>query len=442
MSEAASATIFATTGSSQYTATLNDTGSTSIGTFWFAWVPGEDFLDVSPTNIVSPAGWTAVVTHSGAGDGFAIQWKATSSASDLQSGASLSGFGFTSSETPAQLSGNSPFFSSTPELTSFTYTGAPFSDAGFDFVAALDTSTTQSNGNIAVAANATETVNGNDDHITAGHNANLTIDGNGDTVRARPGASIGLTGTGEGVFGAGFAVSASSGSQLLIGRNGATGVADTVTASNTSIEIAANSNIILNGDDDTVMVRQGSHLDFTGVGLTAHVAANANITINGKGEGGALDTLSGANFGVTVANSANVELDTLGATATLADNVALSLERANNSVHAGNSDTISILWGDSNQVLLGQNDVITDGGSGSTFQAGGNVGATTIKTFGADPGGIVELLNGVGGYQSSSDAFNALASDGAGGLMLSLGANGSIDFAGDTSLSAANFKIG
>ena len=424
MSEAASATILETTGSSQYSATLNDTGSTTIGTFWFGWVPGEDFLNVSPTNIVTPAGWTAVVTHAGAGDGFAIQYKATSSASYLQPGDSLSGFGFTSTETPAQLSGNSPFFPSTPELTSFVYAGAPLSDAGFDFVPAVATSTTQSNASIAVAANATETVNGNDDQITAGHNAHLTVDGVGDTARARPGASIGLTGTGEGVFGAGFTATASSGSDVLIGRNGATGVADTLTASNTTIEIAANSNIILNGDDDTVMMRQGSHLDFTGVGLSGHVAANADITINGKGEGGALDTLSGANFDVTVANSANVELDTLGATATLADNVALSLERA------------------SNTILLGQNDVITDGGSGSTFQAAGDVGATTIKTFGADPGGIVELLNGVGGYQTSSAAFNALTSDGAGGLMLSLGGNGSIDFAGDTSLSPGNFKIG
>src|SRR5450432_3365208 len=101
MSEAASATIsgvLAGNSTYQYSATLNDTGSTTIGTFWFAWVPGEDFLDVSPTNIVTPAGWTALVTHVGAGDGYAIQYKATTAASYLQPGASLSGFGFTSTE--------------------------------------------------------------------------------------------------------------------------------------------------------------------------------------------------------------------------------------------------------------------------------------------------------------------------------------------------------
>jgi len=38
--------------------------------------------------------------------------------------------------------------------------------------------------------------------------------------------------------------------------------------------------------------------------------------------------------------------------------------------------------------------------------------------------------------------YGKLTSDGAGGSMLSLGANGSIDFAGTTNLTAASFKIG
>ena len=138
MSEAASATIsgLLTDGSYQYSATLDDIGTTTIGTFWFAWIPGQDYLDTPPTNIVKPAGWTALITNGGAGDGYAIQFKATSSAFDLQSGHSLSGFGFTSTETPAQLSGNSPFYP-TPETTSFVYSGAPFSTAGFKFTATV-----------------------------------------------------------------------------------------------------------------------------------------------------------------------------------------------------------------------------------------------------------------------------------------------------------------
>ncbi len=33
----------------QYNLTLTDMGTTDIGTFWFAWVPGEDFMAVAPT---------------------------------------------------------------------------------------------------------------------------------------------------------------------------------------------------------------------------------------------------------------------------------------------------------------------------------------------------------------------------------------------------------
>ena len=545
MSEAASATVSGTLagGAYQYSATLNDTGTTTIGTFWFAWVPGEDFLDVSPTNIVTPAGWTAIVTHVGAGDGYAIQYKATAAASYLQPGASLSGFGFTSTETPAQLAGNSPFFPTTPETTSFVYSGAPFSDPGFDLTAAV--SVTQSNANISVPAGAVETVNGDDDLIIVGDGATLTVNGFGDTIdqssgfvtiggtgagfdvlsgshlevtlladadlflagsvndvhlgansvvddtgdntnffgsddtirtrqatvggdsvtgdsnrifvapgsqlildgnnnfmRAGVNSSMAATGANERVFGAGFFLTATAGSDLLIGRNGATGAADTLTASNITARIAADSNIILSGDDDTVSAREGAHVDFVGTGLTARFGDGASVVISGEGLTGPLDTLSGADFSVNVATSADVKLSTLGATVTLVDNVALTLERANNKITAGNADTINILWGDFNTVLLGQNDVVSDGGSGTTFQASGNVGATTINNFSADPGGVVELLNGVGGYATSADAFNALTSDGASGSVLSLGANGSIDFAGDTALSAGNFKIG
>ena len=50
----------------QYHLTLNNTGTTSIGTFWFSWIPGAGFMGVSPTNVMSPAGWTDTVTNGGA----------------------------------------------------------------------------------------------------------------------------------------------------------------------------------------------------------------------------------------------------------------------------------------------------------------------------------------------------------------------------------------
>ena len=40
-----------------YNITLNDIGTTHIGTFWFAWVPGQDYLAVAPSATTCPAGW-------------------------------------------------------------------------------------------------------------------------------------------------------------------------------------------------------------------------------------------------------------------------------------------------------------------------------------------------------------------------------------------------
>jgi len=134
----ASATIttVSTGPTNSYALTLTDTaGSPSpIGTFWFAWIPGQDYLDTSPLSVTDPTGWTDNITHGGAGDGYAIQWIASSSADDVTIGSSLSGFGFTSTDSPASVYGNSAFFPTTPVRTSFTYDAAPFSDSGDRFL--------------------------------------------------------------------------------------------------------------------------------------------------------------------------------------------------------------------------------------------------------------------------------------------------------------------
>lgn len=117
----------------QYSITLDDIGTTPLGTLWFAWVPGEDFMPTAPSGIDSPTGWTAKVTHAGAADGYAIQWKATTPAGLLAPGQSLGGFSFDSATSPDAMMGDSPFFAGVPVTTSFVYQGAPFSDAGVKF---------------------------------------------------------------------------------------------------------------------------------------------------------------------------------------------------------------------------------------------------------------------------------------------------------------------
>jgi hypothetical protein len=140
--EKASATIVAselTDTTYQYSLTLKNTGhgkattSNQLGTFWYAWIPGQDYLDTAPVTVTSPTGWADKITHDGSTDGFAIQWVATTNA--VQVGKSLSGFSFTSTDTPAQVFGKSNFFPTALVNTAFVYAGAPLTDTGFQFTA-------------------------------------------------------------------------------------------------------------------------------------------------------------------------------------------------------------------------------------------------------------------------------------------------------------------
>lgn len=130
----ATATITYTQSGSNYTyhITLNNTGTTTVGTFFFAWIPGEDFLKTNPSSVQSPANWTETIFHSGVTDGYGIDW---TTSVKLQAGQSLSGFSFTTTDTPAQVFGNSVYYTSTPVCTSFVYIGALFGDPGYQFVA-------------------------------------------------------------------------------------------------------------------------------------------------------------------------------------------------------------------------------------------------------------------------------------------------------------------
>src|SRR5665213_980391 len=116
-----------------YSITVNDTGTTNIGTFWFGWVPDEDFLPSAPSAIGDPSGWTHTITGSNnSTDGSAIEWVASSNA--ITPGHSLTGFTFSSTDSPAVLAANSPSHPASPTTTAFVYSGAAFSDAGFQFV--------------------------------------------------------------------------------------------------------------------------------------------------------------------------------------------------------------------------------------------------------------------------------------------------------------------
>lgn len=129
----ASATLVSTplsAGAFDYTITLDNIGTTPIETFWYAWTPGEDYLATSPAPKL-PSGWTATITGGTPGDGFAIEWTTTSA--PLAAGSSLN-FQFDSTDTPAEIAGDSVFFPGTPVGTSFVYQGGPFAGGSDQFV--------------------------------------------------------------------------------------------------------------------------------------------------------------------------------------------------------------------------------------------------------------------------------------------------------------------
>jgi len=136
-SETASATISGSPvggGVTQYNISLTNTSTdgSTVGTFWFSWVPGSDFMEAKPTGIVSPTGWNAAITGSdNSSDGNAIQWVASS---NLLAQGGTDNFFFDSTESLSQLLGPSSYGSKPSELTSFAYHATPFSDTpGFEF---------------------------------------------------------------------------------------------------------------------------------------------------------------------------------------------------------------------------------------------------------------------------------------------------------------------
>jgi hypothetical protein len=109
-------------GTYHYELVLDNTGSTTIGTFWYAWIPGANYMQASPSNVQAPSGWKANLITGG---GTSIQYVATDL---LAAGGTLGGFSFDSPLTPAQMVG--PSSGGNFVDTSFVYIAAPFADPG------------------------------------------------------------------------------------------------------------------------------------------------------------------------------------------------------------------------------------------------------------------------------------------------------------------------
>jgi len=95
--------------------------TSSIGSVWYAWIPGSFYLPGVPTSALAPAGWTATVSSD------SVQFVASSSANYIAAGNSLSGFGYQASFSPAQLA------AAANSGVSVAYSAGLFSDAGNTF---------------------------------------------------------------------------------------------------------------------------------------------------------------------------------------------------------------------------------------------------------------------------------------------------------------------
>ena len=122
--EIASGTI-GSSGSSPYlySLTFSDAAgaTSSIGSVWYSWVPGQFFLPGVPTSASAPVGWTATISAN------SIQFVANSAANDIAAGQSLSGFSYQANFSPTQLA------AAPNSGVSVAYSGGLFSDAGNTF---------------------------------------------------------------------------------------------------------------------------------------------------------------------------------------------------------------------------------------------------------------------------------------------------------------------
>ena len=106
-----------------YTISLTNTGSSNIGTFWFAWTPPGmpteyDFLPSLPSSISQPAGWLGPPTPGF--PGYSIEYY--NYTGSLIGPGQTGTFHFTSADSPTTLQGLTFGF---PRTTSFIYAGNP-----------------------------------------------------------------------------------------------------------------------------------------------------------------------------------------------------------------------------------------------------------------------------------------------------------------------------
>ena len=186
-----------------------------------------------------------------------------------------------------------------------------------------------------------------------------------------------------------------------------------------------------NGGNDIVNAGDGFATVHTG---SADVVVNLNGVFNQVFVGNGWDT-------VNVVSGGHDEVSLGSGNDTI--NVAAGGSGFNTFVLNGSNASL-VLSGHDNAVFVhGGTDTVQDDSQRLLLKVGPEGGTVTLSNFLADHGGKVDLVDGAGGYTSIKSILHALQSYGHGGTLLSLGAQGSIDFAGvpASSLTAGRFVI-
>jgi hypothetical protein len=263
--------------------------------------------------------------------------------------------------------------------------------------------------------NTTVTLGNGDDNVSTGGYSNTITLGNGtDTVNAGLGsAAVVLGGGADTIVAAGYSNSIQAGN----GNDSVTGGAGLETI------LLGSGNDVVNasGYSNTITVGSGTNTIVAGAGLD-QVTAGAGV-----------DTITLAGYTDTVTLN--------GSTATVS-----AAQGSETIIANGGHDTLAFSgYGDLAELGGTLSASVADAGSGLRIDVGASTETLSLTGFGtADATGVIDLLNGAGGYKSAAAILGALHTDGHGGTSLSLGTSGSIDFVNTTAaqLHSSNFAIG
>jgi fibronectin-binding autotransporter adhesin len=151
-----------------YDIVLDNTGTTNIESFWYAWIPLTgtlpdnyyNFLPSNPSGETSPTGWAPTVVGPGIfGGGYSIRWDTSSN--PLTPG-STDNYGFTTKDNFATITGPDTIaFVPVPVGTSYIYSGVPEDSSTGSLTVEAGSSTPVTSGTWNVAGGGSWTASAN-----------------------------------------------------------------------------------------------------------------------------------------------------------------------------------------------------------------------------------------------------------------------------------------